>query len=109
MMLARNVTSPAARGVLLASLLAASALPGAVQAQELRGPLGAAAAPAAPLPAAGIQTPMSESVAAVVNDEIISTYDLAQRMRLLIATSGVQPNDQTLPQFQREALLSLID
>jgi peptidyl-prolyl cis-trans isomerase SurA len=55
------------------------------------------------------QAPMSEAVAAVVNDEIISTYDLAQRMRLLIATSGVQPNDQTLPQFQREALLSLID
>jgi peptidyl-prolyl cis-trans isomerase SurA len=56
-----------------------------------------------------VQAPMSEAVAAVVNDEIISTYDLAQRMRLLIATSGVQPNEQTLPQFQREALLSLID
>ncbi len=49
---------------------------------------------------------MSESVAAVVNDDIISTYDLGQRMRLLIATSGVQ---QTLPQFQREALVSLVD
>ncbi|MDB5447219.1 MAG: peptidyl-prolyl cis-trans isomerase family protein, partial [Phenylobacterium sp.] len=64
----------------------------------------------APAPGA-IQAPrpLSESVAAVVNDEIISTYDLAQRMRLLIATSGVQPTEQTLPQFQREALISLID
>jgi peptidyl-prolyl cis-trans isomerase SurA len=52
---------------------------------------------------------MSESVAAIVNDDIISTYDLAQRMRLLIATSGVQPTQETLPQFQREALVSLVD
>ena len=52
---------------------------------------------------------ISESVAAVVNDQIISTYDLGQRMRLLIATSGVQPTQETLPQFQREALISLID
>jgi peptidyl-prolyl cis-trans isomerase SurA len=52
---------------------------------------------------------MTESVAAVVNDEIISTYDLGQRMRLLIATSGVQPTEATLPQFQQEALVSLVD
>jgi peptidyl-prolyl cis-trans isomerase SurA len=45
----------------------------------------------------------------VVNDEIISTFDLAQRMRLLIATSGIQPTEQNLPQFQREALSGLID
>jgi peptidyl-prolyl cis-trans isomerase SurA len=45
----------------------------------------------------------------VVNDEIISTFDLAQRMRLLIATSGIQPTQQNLPQFQREALSGLID
>ena len=45
----------------------------------------------------------------MVNDEIISTYDLSQRMRLLIATSGVQPTQENLPQFQREALISLID
>ncbi|MDZ4319001.1 MAG: peptidylprolyl isomerase, partial [Phenylobacterium sp.] len=54
-----------------------------------------AAAPAAP--AAGL----SEYAAAVVNDEIISTYDLAQRMRLLIATTGVQPTEQNLPQIQQ--------
>lgn len=63
------------------------------------------AAAAAPAPPAGL----SESVAAVVNDDIVSTYDLGQRMRLLIATSGAQPTQETLPQFQREALVSLVD
>ncbi|MFI4949404.1 MAG: peptidylprolyl isomerase [Caulobacterales bacterium] len=53
--------------------------------------------------------PMTEAVAAIVNDEIISTYDLAQRMRLLIATSGVQPTQENLPEFQQEALRSLVD
>ena len=71
--------------------------PGAAQAQAQQ--------PAAPPAQAGL----SESVAAVVNDEIISTFDMAQRMRLLIATSGVQPTQQNLPQFQREALNGLVD
>lgn len=62
-------------------------------------------APAPPPAPAGL----SESVAAVVNDEIISTFDLAQRMRMLIATSGIQPTQQNLPQFQREALGGLVD
>jgi len=72
----------------------------------------ASLAPAAPAPQREQLTPMrpmSESVAAIVNDDIISTYDLAQRMRLLIATTGVQPTQDTLPQFQQEALLSLVD
>lgn len=74
----------------------------------LAGP-AAAQAPAAPPPAQVIPTGLSESVAAVVNDEIISTFDLAQRMRLLIASSGIQPTQQNLPQFQREALSGLVD
>jgi peptidyl-prolyl cis-trans isomerase SurA len=52
---------------------------------------------------------ISEGVAAIVNDEIISSYDLRQRMRLLVATSGVQPSAENLPQIQREALRGLID
>lgn len=102
MMRARNVTGRPARGavVLAALALAAPALPARAQAPA---PAPAAAqAPAAP-------SQLSEAVAAVVNDEIISTYDLAQRMRLLIATSGVQPTEQNLPQFQREALVGLVD
>jgi peptidyl-prolyl cis-trans isomerase SurA len=53
--------------------------------------------------------PLSESVAAVVNDDIISSYDLMQRMRLLMVTSGLQPTQENLPQLEQEALRSLID
>ena len=52
---------------------------------------------------------IGESVAAVVNDDIISTYDLVQRMRLLAITAGIQPDENTLPQLQREAMRSLIE
>jgi peptidyl-prolyl cis-trans isomerase SurA len=106
-----NVTSPAARGAALSVVLAAACLPLAGHAQDLRGPLGATATPAAPAAAPALAAPrgVSEAVAAIVNDEIVSTYDLGQRVRLLIATSGVQPTEQTLPQFEREALVSLID
>ena len=121
MMLALNVTSQGARGAAIFALLLATTAPLGAGAQALRGK-GAAAPPPAAAPAALPETPpaaapqapagpqpMSESVAAVVNDDIISTYDLGQRMRLLIATSGVQPTQETLPQFQREALVSLVD
>lgn len=60
-------------------------------------------APEAPLPT------VSESVAAIVNDDIVSTYDLVQRMRLLAITSGIQPDENNLPQLQREALRGLIE
>ena len=74
--------------------------------------VGQARAPANPPAAPPLQVApagLSETAAAVVNDEIISTFDLAQRMRLLIATSGIQPTQQNLPQFQREALSGLVD
>jgi peptidyl-prolyl cis-trans isomerase SurA len=58
---------------------------------------------------AGPAAPLREGVAAVVNDDIISTYDLRQRVLLLIISSGVQPTDETLPEIQREALRSLVD
>lgn len=63
----------------------------------------APAVPDAPLPT------VSESVAAIVNDDIVSTYDLVQRMRLLAITSGIQPDENNLPQLQREALRGLIE
>lgn len=106
---ARTVTGLSARGLALAAALAAATSPAAVLAQPAPAapaqPAPTEAAPAAPAAPRGL----SESVAAVVNDDIISTYDLAQRMRLIIATSGVQPTQQNIAQFQREALVSLID
>ncbi len=44
-----------------------------------------------------------------VNDEMISSFDVVQRMRLLIVTSGIQPSPENLPDIQREAVRSLID
>lgn len=69
--------------------------------------LGAHAQEAAPPPPP--PPGISEAVVAVVNDDIISSYDLTQRIRLLLVTSGVQPTQENLPQFQREALRSLVD
>jgi len=103
----RYLSGSAALGVVFACALVAA--PQAVAQQPEAAPVGTAPAdaPAAETPRA--PAGLSESVAAVVNDDIVSTYDLAQRMRLLIATSGVQPTQENLPQFQREALVSLVD
>ena len=89
-------------------------------------PFGPSAAQPAPAPASATTpvpsaTPAAKAaqgrnplaftahVAATVNDEVISTYDLQQRMLLLIVTSGVQPTEQNAPQLQREALRGMID
>lgn len=110
MMHADDVPGRLARGAVLAALCLAAALPLDVHAQS-RVPKPPSDAPSVSVPPAASAAPraLSESVAAIVNDEIISTYDLAQRMRLLIITSGIQPSQENLPQFQRQALISLID
>ena len=54
-------------------------------------------------------TGLSESVVAVVNTDIISSFDVMQRMRLLVITSGIQVTQENLPQVQQEALRSLVD
>ena len=55
------------------------------------------------------QQPVSEGVAAVVNDELISTFDVRQRMRMIISSTKVQPDQKTLQRIQQQALRSLID
>lgn len=73
-------------------------------------PPASSASPADAQPAtAASPSGLSEAVVATVNDEIISTYDVVQRMRLLIVTSGIQPTEQNLPDIQREAVRSLVD
>jgi peptidyl-prolyl cis-trans isomerase SurA len=63
----------------------------------------------APPPVGAPPNLLSEGVAAVVNDEVISTYDVGQRIRLLLATTGVRPTPQNMPQIEQEALASLTD
>jgi peptidyl-prolyl cis-trans isomerase SurA len=101
---ARSVTILAASAAsILALTVVGSGLP--TQAQES----SPVTVPAPAAPAAAPVNPLSESVAAVVNDDIISSYDLMQRMRLLMVTSGMQPTQENLPQLEQEALRSLID
>ncbi|HQR88285.1 MAG TPA: peptidylprolyl isomerase [Caulobacter sp.] len=87
---------------LIALAMASLGAPAFAQDAETAAP-PVVAAPAAP------PRGLSESVAAVVNDDIVSSYDLMQRMRLLMISSGVQPTQENLPQLEQEALRSLID
>jgi len=105
---ARSVTKLAAcTASILALTVASLGLPAVAQEAAPAAP-PVVDAPAAPA-AAARANPLSESVAAVVNDDIISSYDLMQRMRLLMVTSGLQPTQENLPQLEQEALRSLID
>ena len=102
---ARSVTTFAAGAAsILALTVGGFGLP--ALAQDAAPPL--VQAPAAPA-AVARPGPLAESVAAVVNDDIISTYDVMQRMRLLMATSGMQPTEENLPQIEQEAVRSLIE
>jgi peptidyl-prolyl cis-trans isomerase SurA len=91
-------------------VLMAAGLVSPVLAQSGAAPAPAASpAPAAPTAAARPAPGLNESVAALINDDIISTYDLQQRMRLMILTSGVRPTPDALQQIEQEALSSLTD
>src|SRR5579872_3108023 len=52
---------------------------------------------------------LREGVVAIVNDDIISSYDVSQRIRLILATSGIQVTDQNRSQIEQEAVNELID
>jgi peptidyl-prolyl cis-trans isomerase SurA len=50
-----------------------------------------------------------EGIAAVVNDEPITTLDVRNRMRLIISSAGVQPDETLLEQIQDQAIRALIE
>ena len=83
----------------------AVASPAGAQSQGRIQPVNVPSVPvsSAPLPQ------LSAGVAALVNDDVISTYDLRQRALLLIVTAGVPATPYNLPQIQQEALRSLVD
>jgi peptidyl-prolyl cis-trans isomerase SurA len=68
----------------------------------------AAAALAAAL-AAPAMAQLAEGVAAVVNDRVISTYDVRQRAHLLLASSGIQPNQESFERARVQAVRDLVD
>ena len=97
-------------GLFVATAVAAQTPPAAATASApVTHPVETAAPGPAPALGPAPVTNLSESVVVTVNDEMISSYDVVQRMRLLIVTSGIQPNDQNLPEIQQQATRSLVD
>ncbi len=74
---------------------------------------GSAAMASAPALTPDTQAPdlsqLGEGILVSVNDDMITSYDLKQRMLLLIVTSGVQVTQDNYAAFQQQALNSLID
>ena len=54
-------------------------------------------------------SPSAHSIAAVVNDDIITTYDLRQRIVFMLATTGTEQTEDNLRRVQAQALRNLID
>jgi peptidyl-prolyl cis-trans isomerase SurA len=50
---------------------------------------------------------LGDGVAAIVNDSIVSDYDLRQRIALFLATSGVKPDEQAMKQIRAQVLKQL--
>lgn len=55
------------------------------------------------------QSSFSHGIAAVVNDDIITTHDLQQRVLFMLATTGAERDEATLARLQQTALRNLID
>lgn len=102
--------------------LGAALAPGAAAAQAPAAALSSAARPPAAAPAPGAAPPAaaqpaipfarpttSTGVAAIVNDYVISDYDLDQRVQLFVATSGVRVSAESLAQIRGQVLRSLED
>lgn len=51
----------------------------------------------------------ASAVAAVVNDAVVTTYDVRQRMKLMLISSGGQIPADALPQLQAQALRDLVE
>jgi peptidyl-prolyl cis-trans isomerase SurA len=52
---------------------------------------------------------MQESIAAIVNEDVITTYDVRQRARLLIASAGLEATRESQQRAQAQALRDLVD
>jgi peptidyl-prolyl cis-trans isomerase SurA len=52
---------------------------------------------------------LAEGVAAIVNDHVISTFDVRQRANLLIVSAGMQSTPQLLERAGAQALRDLVD
>ncbi len=51
----------------------------------------------------------AHGIAAVVNDDVITNYDLRQRSLFMMATQGIEPTEEAKKQVLRQALRNLVD
>ena len=51
----------------------------------------------------------SHGIAAVVNDDIVTSHDLRQRTLFMVATTGVKRDEQSIARAQQQALRNLVD
>ncbi len=51
----------------------------------------------------------SHSIAAVVNQDIVTSHDLTQRTLFMVATTGIERNEEGIARAQRQALRNLVD
>lgn len=51
----------------------------------------------------------AEGVAAIVNDRVISTFDVRQRAQLLLVSAGIQPTPEMEDRARAQALRDLVD
>jgi peptidyl-prolyl cis-trans isomerase SurA len=73
-------------------------------------PEGAQVNRPAPLPINALGNPNSISVASIVNDNVISEYDVNQRVALVLVTSGIQqPTDEMIGQIRNQVLTAMQD
>ena len=47
-----------------------------------------------------------QAISAIVNDEVISRYDVQQRVQLIISTSGIKPTKENISRFNREVKIN---
>lgn len=51
----------------------------------------------------------THGIAAVVNDDIVTTYDLQQRVLFMVATTGVERTEESIARVQQQAMRNLVD
>ena len=50
-----------------------------------------------------------QAISAIVNDEVISRYDVQQRVQLNVSTSGIKPTQENISRLEVQALRSLVN
>lgn len=97
-------------GVAMAALVAGSAIAQTAPSGQAAGALDPAAEQAPAVAAAAEpEFTLADGIVATVNDQVITGFDLRQRMLSVIAMSQVQPTEENIPAIQQQALQALIE